>query len=102
MDASRCHADVNQDLLICLMRRAFVTFGPIAGFRTYPLTSNLIRQSLPPLLTPSGKISKRKRPLIGKISGGKNAPSGIIDVATYQSLVIKGGESEGHFVKDLS
>ena len=61
-----------------------------------------IRQSLPPLLTPSGKISKRKRPLIGKISGGKNAPSGIIDVATYQSLVIKGGESEGRFVKDLS
>ena len=61
-----------------------------------------IRQSLPPLLTPSGKISKRKRPLIGKISGGKNAPSGIIDVATFQSLVIKGGESEGHFVKDLS
>ena len=101
MDASRCHADVNQDLLICLMRRAFVTFGTIAGFRTHPSMFNLIRQSLPPLLTPSGKISKRKRPLIGKISGGKNAPSGIIDVATFQSLVIKGGESEGHFVKDL-
>ncbi len=61
-----------------------------------------IRQSLPPLLTPSGKTSKRKKPLIGKISGGKNAPSGIIDVATFQSLVIRGGESEGRFVKDLS
>lgn len=41
----------------------------------------------PPLLTKSGKPSKRQRPVIGQIGGGKNKPSGLVDVATYQSLV---------------
>lgn len=43
----------------------------------------------PPLLTKSGKPSKRKRPVIGQIGGGKNAPSGIVDIATFQSLTTK-------------
>ncbi len=48
-----------------------------------------IKVEAAPLLTPSGRPSKRKRPTIGRIGGGKNKPSGIVDVATYQSLVEK-------------
>ena len=48
-----------------------------------------IEDTRPPLLTRSGKLSRRKRPVIGQIGGGKNAPSGIIDIATFQSLSIK-------------
>ena len=40
-------------------------------------------------LTPSGR--ERKKTTIGQIGGGKNNPSGIVDVATMQSLV-SGGE----------
>ena len=42
-----------------------------------------------PLLTKSGRLSKRKRPVVGQIGGGKNVPSGIVDVATFQSLSVK-------------
>lgn len=42
-----------------------------------------------PTLTKSGKPSKRKRPVIGQIGAGKNKPSGIIDIATFQSLSTK-------------
>lgn len=48
-----------------------------------------IHDDRPPLLTKTGKASKRKRPLIGQIGGGKNAPSGIVDIATFQSLTTK-------------
>lgn len=48
-----------------------------------------IEDDRPPLLTKSGKLSKRRRPVIGQLGGGKNAPSGIIDIATFQSLSIK-------------
>ena len=49
----------------------------------------VIEDDRPPLLTKTGKTSKRKRPVIGQIGGGKNAPSGIVDVATFQSLSVK-------------
>jgi superfamily II DNA or RNA helicase len=39
-----------------------------------------------PLLTKSGKPSKRKRETIGCIDGGHGKPTGVIDVATFQSL----------------
>ena len=42
-----------------------------------------------PLLTKSGNPSKRRRPVIGQIGGGKNTPSGIVDIATFQSLSAK-------------
>ncbi len=45
-----------------------------------------ITDDRPPLLTKSGRLSKRQRPLIGQIGGGKNKPSGLVDVATFQSL----------------
>lgn len=48
-----------------------------------------IEDDRPPILTKSGKPSKRKRPVIGQIGGGKNAPSGIVDIATFQSLSAK-------------
>ena len=48
-----------------------------------------IEDDRPPLLTKLGKPSKRKRPVIGQIGGGKNAPSGIVDIATFQSLTAK-------------
>ncbi|NLV51613.1 MAG: DUF1653 domain-containing protein [Clostridiales bacterium] len=44
-------------------------------------------------LTPKGR--KRKKSIIGQIGGGKNNPSGIIDVAVMQSLV------SGDEVKEL-
>ncbi len=59
-----------------------------------------IREEPEVLLTPSGRPSKRKRPKIGIIGGGKNKPSGIVDIATFQSLVEKNADgSEG--VKEL-
>lgn len=45
-----------------------------------------IEDDRPPLLTKSGRPSKRTRPVIGRIGGGKTKVSGIVDVATYQSL----------------
>lgn len=48
-----------------------------------------IDEELPPLLTPTGRKSRRKRSPIGQIGGGKNERSGIIDIATFQSLVEK-------------
>ena len=45
-----------------------------------------IEDDRPPLLTKSGRPSKKKRPVIGQIGGGKNAPSGMVDIATFQSL----------------
>ena len=48
-----------------------------------------VEDDRPPLLTKSGRPSKRKRPVIGQIGGGKNAPSGIVDIATFQSLTTK-------------
>ncbi|MCL2853746.1 MAG: DEAD/DEAH box helicase, partial [Defluviitaleaceae bacterium] len=38
--------------------------------------------------TPTGR--KKKKSVIGQIGGGKNNPSGIVDVAVMQSLVSKG------------
>lgn len=46
-----------------------------------------ITDDRPPLLTKSGRPSKRQRPTIGQIGGGKYKPSGLVDVATFQSLV---------------
>ena len=48
-----------------------------------------IEDDRPPLLTKSGKPSRRKRPTIGQIGGGKYAPSNIVDIATFQSLSAK-------------
>ena len=51
-----------------------------------------IDEELPPLLTPTGRKSRRKRSLIGQIGGGKSERGGIVDIATFQSLVEKDAE----------
>lgn len=48
-----------------------------------------IEDNRAPLPTKSGRPSKRVRPVIGRIGGGKSKPSGIVDVATFQSLTTK-------------
>lgn len=45
-----------------------------------------IQEQPPTLLTKSGKPSRRKNPVIGQYGDSKHKLSGIIDVATYQSL----------------
>ncbi len=61
-----------------------------------------IDEELPPLFTPSGRKSSKKRSLVGLIGGGKNVPSGIVDIATYQSLLERGGtEGEPKCAKTL-
>lgn len=54
-----------------------------------------------PLLTPSGKPSKRKRHVIGQVGGGKNRVTGIVDIATYQSLVEKDSVTGEPHAKEL-
>lgn len=48
-----------------------------------------LQDDRPPLLTKAGKPSKRKRPVIGGMGGGTTSLSGIVDVATFQSLIAK-------------
>ena len=54
-----------------------------------------------PAKTPKGRISKRQPPLIGQIGGGKTAVSGLIDVASFQSLSGKDPQTGEPIVKDL-
>ena len=49
-----------------------------------------INEELPELLTKTGRKSRKKRSVIGQVGAGKNIPSGIIDVALFQSLLEKG------------
>ena len=54
-----------------------------------------------PVRTPKGRISKKQPPLIGQIGGGKTAVSGLIDVASFQSLSGKDRQTGELIVKDL-
>ena len=54
-----------------------------------------------PVRTPKGRISKKQPPLIGQIGGGKTAVSGLIDVASFQSLSGKDPQTGEPIVKDL-
>lgn len=54
-----------------------------------------------PVRTPKGRISKKQPPLIGQIGGGKTAVSGLIDVASFQSLSGKDRQTGEPIVKDL-
>ncbi len=54
-----------------------------------------IREERKAPLTKSGRPSRRKLPLIGQIGGGKNAPSGIVDIATFQALFEHADEQNG-------
>lgn len=54
-----------------------------------------------PVRTPKGRISKRQPPIIGQIGGGKNAVSGLVDIASFQSLSGKDPQTGEPIVKDL-
>lgn len=54
-----------------------------------------INEELPVLFTKTGKPSRKKRSIIGQLGGGKNTLGGIVDVATFQSLIEKDELGEG-------
>lgn len=54
-----------------------------------------------PVRTPKGRISKRQPPVIGQIGGGKTAVSGLVDIASFQSLSGKDRQTGEPIVKDL-
>lgn len=54
-----------------------------------------------PVRTPKGRISKRQPPVIGQIGGGKTAVSGLVDIASFQSLSGKDRHTGEPVVKDL-
>ena len=60
-----------------------------------------IRDNREPVRTSKGRISKRQPPVIGQIGGGKNAVSGLVDVASFQSLSGKDRQTGEPIVKDL-
>ncbi|WP_255467321.1 DEAD/DEAH box helicase [Raoultibacter phocaeensis] len=60
-----------------------------------------IDEELPELLTPTGRLSKKKRSLVGQIGGGKRLPSGILDVALVPALFEKGELSNEKRVADI-
>lgn len=54
-----------------------------------------------PVRTPKGRISKRQPPVIGQIGGGKMAVSGLVDIASFQSLSGKDCQTGEPIVKGL-
>jgi superfamily II DNA or RNA helicase len=60
-----------------------------------------IHDELPGLRTKTGRKSRKTRSVVGQIGGGKNLPSGIIDVAIPSSLFEKGDVQGEKRVKDL-
>ena len=60
-----------------------------------------IDEELPELLTKTGRKSRKKRSVIGQIGAGKNVPSGIVDVALFQSLFEKGDVKGEKAVKPI-
>lgn len=58
-----------------------------------------IHEEPEPQLTPKEKTGHRKRPRVGRIGGGKVRPSGLVDIATFQSLVETDACGDRH-VKD--
>lgn len=54
-----------------------------------------------PVRTPKGRISQKQPPLIGQIGGGKTAVSGLVDVASFQSLSGKDRQTGEPIAKDL-
>lgn len=54
-----------------------------------------------PTLTPSGRLSKKKQHVIGQLGGGKRRVTGIVDIATFQSLAEKDSQTGEPRAKDL-
>ena len=60
-----------------------------------------IQDTRRPQLTPKGNPSRKRRPLVGAMGAGKTTPSGLVDVATFQSLFEKSDIPGERQVKDL-
>ena len=60
-----------------------------------------IDEKLPDLLTPTGRVSKKKRSLVGQIGGGKRLPSGVVDIALVPALFENGDLPNEKRVSDI-
>ena len=89
-------ASIGLPTLVIVPKTALITQWKSQLERFIDITDN--RE---PVRTPKGRISKRQPPIIGQIGGGKNAVSGLVDIASFQSLSGKDGQTGEPIVKDL-
>ena len=89
-------ASIGLPALVIVPKTALITQWKSQLERFIDITDN--RE---PVRTPKGRISKRQPPIIGQIGGGKNAVSGLVDIASFQSLSGKDGQTGESIVKDL-
>ncbi len=89
-------ASIGLPTLVIVPKTALITQWKSRLERFIDITDN--RE---PLRTPKGRISKKQPPVIGQIGGGKTAVSGLVDVASFQSLSGKDRQTGEPIVKDL-
>lgn len=89
-------ASIGLPTLVIVPKTALITQWKSQLERFIDITDN--RE---PVRTPKGRISKRQPPVIGQIGGGKNAVSGLVDIASFQSLSGKDRQTGEPIVKDL-
>ena len=89
-------ASIGLPTLVIVPKTALITQWKSQLERFIDITDN--RE---PVRTPKGRISKRQPPVIGQIGGGKTAVSGLIDVASFQSLSGKDSQTGEPIVKGL-
>lgn len=89
-------ASIGLPTLVIVPKTALITQWKSQLERFIDITDN--RE---PVRTPKGRISKKQPPLIGQIGGGKTAVSGLIDVASFQSLSGKDSQTGEPIVKNL-
>lgn len=89
-------ASIGLPTLVIVPKTALITQWKSQLERFIDITDN--RE---PVRTPKGRISKRQPPVIGQIGGGKMAVSGLVDVASFQSLSGKDRQTGEPIVKGL-
>ena len=89
-------ASIGLPTLVIVPKTALITQWKSQLERFIDITDN--RE---PVRTPKGRISKRQPPVIGQIGGGKMAVSGLVDIASFQSLSGKDRQTGEPIVKDL-
>lgn len=89
-------ASIGLPTLVIVPKTALITQWKSQLERFIDITDN--RE---PVRTPKGRISKRQPPVIGQIGGGKMAVSGLVDIASFQSLSGKDRQTGEPIVKGL-
>lgn len=89
-------ASIGLPTLVIVPKTALITQWKSQLERFIDITDN--RE---PVRTPKGRISKRQPPVIGQIGGGKMAVSGLVDIASFQSLSGKDRQTGEPIVKCL-